>query len=177
MASHRLDGAIKAPYRASIEHCNGQVKKFEILGGKFRGRLQQSGFTLLQDAVRICTAIVVLQTRRSPLRTHAELAFPAAAAPPPRAFRHGLPLGRATDIVVEHGVERGVGPQPSDAAVNTGRTARDFRTGQRVLVWWWGLWWDAIVQHVAVRNETVTVGWERDHSVTAGYAPRLVRPQ
>ncbi len=87
----------------------------------------------------------------------------------------GMRLGSSLDYKRSrrHGTS-GLVPEPSNAAVDHGHSVRCFRVNERVLVWWWSLYWPARVQAIRQRAGTVTIRWERDRVVTAGYLPRLL---
>jgi len=91
---------------------------------------------------------------------------------------HGFSIGTLFDIVVsEDGSAKGHGAEPSNAAVNSGKSATDFAARQPVWVWWWGFLWRATIQHLAPTRNRVAVRWEYNHSVTCGYLARLVFPR
>ncbi|MHB1957161.1 MAG: hypothetical protein ACYCOU_25880 [Sulfobacillus sp.] len=50
------------------------------------------------------------------------------------------------------------------------------RAGQRVLVWWWNLYWKATVHYVNKRTDTLHIRWAWSDLVTSGYPTRLVLP-
>jgi len=145
----------------------------------------------LQDMVYIVVGLIVLQTRRRPLKdVSARLdegefkviddavdTFLKADRDGDRRFHEGLPLGVPDrDIVCEGDTVRGVGDEPSNNTVNTGFTKANFKVGQNVLVWWWGLWWHATVFEKPVRAPTLTIRWDWSGNKQRAYLPRLIRP-
>lgn len=80
--------------------------------------------------------------------------------------------------------------EPSDDHIDTGFRLTDFEKGKidvvtacslsvdcvgnRVLAFWWGLWWRAKVHAVSRRNETLTVRFDWSGNTHAGYKPRCV---
>ncbi len=177
-------------YRSTVEHAFALIKSFFILSSKYRGHIfQDHGF--IEDVLTIIMTVVAMHVLESPLKdisVHSLLpnciaaAIPAAVAAERAAILNGerrqhingRPIGTIHDIVVEDGVARGLGPEPNDAAIDSGHTIEDFAKGDRVLVWWWGLYWTARVHYVATRSRTLSIRWDYDHSVTNAYAPRLV---
>jgi hypothetical protein len=180
-------------HRAVVEHTFAQLKRFEILGGKFRGRLgTERGVQRLGDALTVISGIIALQVERSPLRNEEEPLLPAgdmaaldAAAAAgaaadllvPRPMRHGFPLGDTDlDLIREGGELRGRGPQPSDAAVDSGNAFADFQPRARVWVWWWGSLWRATVVRLQLRAQTLVVRFDASGQSASDYPPRLLWP-
>ena len=64
------------------------------------------------------------------------------------------------------------GPEPSSEGVDSALSVNDFAVGDRVLVWWWGLWWRARIEYVGAAS--LTVRWALDNRVTSNYSPKLV---
>lgn len=142
-------------YRAGVEHSFSQCKKFGVLGGKYRGRVSKDS-ERLTNLINVVMCTVALQVSARPLRFHrallddgamdqardagAEMAHEERAAA--RDLHDGLPLANpAIDIRIVGASVAGPGPEPDPDSVDTGYRARDFAIGQRVLVWWWGLWY------------------------------------
>ena len=133
-------------FRAGVEHCIAQFKKFQIFGGRYRGQLVKDGGRL-RNVLTIITGLVILQTRWSPLRSHrplldeeelAAVEEVAADIAPAREVIDGKAIGAHTDIDLVDGKICGRGPEPSNEHINTGRSARDFSKGVlalNVFVW------------------------------------------
>jgi len=113
------------------------------------------------------------------LRQGAGRAARAAERKVPRLMHDGLPLGNPNiDIRIVDGKVMGPGdPEPDAVAlgVSTGRDSRDFAVGDRVLAWWWSLWWFATVAYVSTERNYVNLRWEWNHAVVKYYRPHLVR--
>lgn len=94
-----------------------------------------------------------------------------------RQYRRNRPLGELRDIRHD-GAElmRGLGREPDDRRIDTGHAVDDFRAGDVVLAYWWGLWWKARVQYVARQRRSLTLRWEFNGKTTSGYPARLVEP-
>lgn len=126
-------------FRAGVEHCIAQLKKFAIVGGRFRGRLDADGGKFLHAVLSVICGLVVLQVRASPLRTHIPLLGPeelevveekAAELGVQREVIAGHPIGSHRDIFLgEDGSIRGPGPEPSSAHIDSRCRSRDFRKG------------------------------------------------
>jgi hypothetical protein len=135
--------------------------------------------------------IVSLQISHSALRVHdsllddEEVKVAAEAGDAKRrteieALGPGYPVGDPhTDIVFIDGEPYGRegDEEPDNGHIDTGHRLEEFAPGDAVWAWWWDLWWQATVQHVAARKGTLTIRWAWSHSVTSGYAPRLVLPR
>ncbi len=176
-------------YRATIEHVFGQFKKFQVLASVYRGQIHKDNGKL-ECIVSIISGILVLQVRARPLRRHLALldaeddkqfaeeadARRDADEKRGRLFVDGFPIGDdKKDILVgADGSIVGSGAEPDDSFVDSGFAFSDFAVGDRVLVYWWGLWWSARVQYVAVRAQTITFRWEWSNNVTKGWPSRLV---
>ena len=92
-----------------------------------------------------------------------------------RPTYNGLLLGDwARDIIIdpETGEAKGRGPEPDNRTIDTDLRINDFAPGERVLAWWHGLWWEAVVHHVGVNY--LALRWVHSRKVTRGYLPRLV---
>jgi len=179
-------------FRSTVEHSIASLKAFEIIGGRFRGRL--SNEQPIRDALTVIMTSVALRILKSPLKDlTADSLLPdsvaAAVSAAVRAERtlvlggggrrrvYGFPVGTVHDIVVSaDGSARGAGPEPSDDGVDSGLRATDFQDNERVWVWWWGLMWDAVIQRRALTRGTLAVRWNYNHRVTSGYHPKLVFP-
>jgi hypothetical protein len=121
-----------------VEHCIGQIKRFHILSGRYRGQLDKDA-GLIGDIVSVIVGTVVLQTRATPLRTHrpllddddeALIAERAAEIVPARELVNGKPIGAHTDISLDgEGNVVGPGPEPDNKHINSGFRARDFAKG------------------------------------------------
>ena len=175
-------------YRSTVEHCFAQYKRFQVLAGVYRGHLHKDKGQLAA-IVSIISGILVLQIGFSPLRRSLRLldddddrAIAAEAdvrraddAKQPRSFVDGLPLGDdKKDIVADpFGDIAGPGVEPDDAAVDSGHQLGDFAVGDRILAYWWGLWWYSRVQYVAVRSATLTIKWDWSGNTIKGWPPRL----
>jgi hypothetical protein len=176
-------------FRATVEHCFARFKRFGILSGRYRGRLHLEG-NLLSDVIKIISAILVLQIRKSPLRRHDEVPLigpaemdaidaaaeeAAAADAPARVILNGLEMGDPLhDIrIVGDGVA-GPGEEPSNEAVDSAKEARDFDVGETVIAWWWGLHWKATVKYRSKRSDTLTLRWHWSGATTPHYLARLV---
>lgn len=166
-------------YRATVEHTFSQIKKFAILGDIYRGRLSSPSMERLGAALDLIVGLVVLQTTIVPLKNTARslvegVIFVDLA---PREYLYGLPVGRSTDqIIGEDGIARGLGPCPDSRPINTRCTWARFKAGDRVLVWWWGLWWRATISYKRLRSETLDLKFDHEILVTKNYSPRFVRP-
>ena len=176
--------------RSVVEHVFAQMKRFEVLNGKFRGRLcTEKGAQRLGDALTVVSALIALQVEQSSLRSaeplvapEVQAAFDAAAAAgaaadlaAPRVMRHGFPCGDPElDLVEEGGEYRGLGPQPSDAAVQSGNEWDDFAPRQRVWVWWWGSLWKARVERRQQRKRALVVKFDATGQTVPDYLPRLL---
>jgi hypothetical protein len=94
-----------------------------------------------------------------------------------RDFRlmSGMRLGTSLDYKRsrKHGT-CGKTPEPSNEGVNHGHHCDCFAINEHVLVWWWSCYWPARVQAIRHNSGTITVRWDRDNVVTAGYLPRLL---
>jgi hypothetical protein len=118
-----------------VEHMFAQFKKFQILGGRYRGQLEKDqGF--LSDVIAIIAGIVYLQVSERPLRRHLDflddedVAFIAEVYVPEREYIDGHPIGAARDLVrLDDGRIVGHGDEPSNRAISTGLTIRDFDKG------------------------------------------------
>jgi len=177
--------ALHSWYRAGIEHVFGQIKRFNIVGTRFRGQIDKS-WRFLKDVNSIIVAIIALQVAHRPLRVHSplidaeekeagagELAAREAAEPLPP----GVVLGDPYDdlVLFGDGVVEGKGLEPDNDDVDSGCQAADFRVGQKVFAWFWGLWYRATVHYIAKRG-TLHLRWAWSHQVTTNYLPRLVVP-
>jgi len=61
-----------------------------------------------------------------------------------RQYRHGRPLGEGRDVILDpDGQMIGIGAEPDDSDIDTGCTTANLNVPDRVLVWWYGLWWSA----------------------------------
>lgn len=120
---------------------------------------------------------------------------------PGREVINGMEIGTAADIrAMPDGTVRGPKAddednEPDSAMIDTLRTVDDFRAGliiphcslqsitifanagDEVLVWWWGIWWRALVRYVAHRKQTLTVQWMWSKKTTSNYLPRLVQKE
>jgi hypothetical protein len=140
--------------------------------------------------IKIISAILVLQIRKSPLRRHDEVPLigpaemdaidaaaeeAAAADAPARVILNGLEMGDPLhDIrIVGDGVA-GPGEEPSNEAVDSAKEARDFDVGETVIAWWWGLHWKATVKYRSKRSDTLTLRWHWSGATTPHYLARLV---
>jgi len=125
-------------FRAGVEHCFAQFKKFQILGGRYRGILTKDQ-GILEDVITIIATVVLLQVTASPLRHHTEffddedddiIAAHVAEFVPAREAIDGHPIGTHRDIRrLDDGKLVGPGDEPSNRAVNTGFGAADFQEG------------------------------------------------
>jgi len=173
--------------RATVEHSIWQMKKFQILGGLFRGKVWKDDQPL-QRCATIITRIVQMQTLLSPLRRHTELLDEeeideveekAAALRADREVIHGMVVGKVLDLRPVGGVVRGPlmneeDTEPSDDDIDTGFQFHQFQKGARVLAFWWGLWWRGKVHKVAVRTQTLTIRFDWSNRDVSGYKPRCV---
>jgi hypothetical protein len=179
-------------FRVTVEHCFAQMKKFSILQSRVRFHLQSpDSIDFLTHTVNLISSLITLQAWRTPLRSY--YAIPNNFRTPlgdlvdfyeyksshpmlPNRPSSSLVLGDPkNDIVLgQDGKSSGRGPEPSSDGIHTGHLASNFSKGEKVLVWWWGLWWHAVVQYVSTRNNTVCVRWGWDHSVSSGYPAKLV---
>lgn len=113
--------------------------EFAIIGGRYRGRLEDdNGF--LHHVLSVIGGLVVLQTRASPLRTHMPLLGAeelevveekAAELAEAREVIDGHPIGTHRDI--RRGADGGicgVGSEPSSAHIDSKCRSRDFSKGQ-----------------------------------------------
>ncbi len=92
-----------------------------------------------------------------------------------RVFLNGLPFGDAKrDVRDELGNVAGVGEEPDGLLVDSRHGLGDFSVGDRILIWWWDLWWNGKVHRIAKRAGALTVRWDWSGNVTNGYEPRLV---
>jgi hypothetical protein len=177
-------------FRGGIEHVIGQVKKFNVISGKYRGNLMQDN-GLLQALNGICVALVILQVRQTPLRVHEPLldsddeeeAMDAVAARRREElenlpFDHNLLGDPYVDLQQDdEGHIFGHGDEPDNDDINTFCSIDDFSAGQAVWAWFWGRFYRATIQRVALRQRTLQIRWNWSHSVTSGYEPRLVIPR
>jgi hypothetical protein len=125
-------------FRAGVEHCIGQFKKFHILSARYRGQLQHDTGLLLH-IVSVIAGTIVLQTRIKPLRTHEprldeddenQIAARAVEVAPAREYVEGKPIGTHRDLLRDaNGALVGPGPEPANIHINTGMSARDFSKG------------------------------------------------
>jgi hypothetical protein len=166
------------------------VKKFGVISSRYRGHLQKDN-GLLEAINGVCVCIVLLQIKTTPLRIHRPLVDaedePEIAADAVRLRRDALAalpfeahlLGDpwADLIMFDDGAVAGHGEEPDNDDVNTFCSVVDFRAGQQVYAWFWGKFYRASVQYVAVRKQTITIRWNWSHHVTAGYLPRLLLPK
>ena len=217
--------------RVTVEHVFGQMKKFNILGTTYRGRVSflcyavllvcyvvcmlllvlfvliancnfrshqiwsKRSVEMLEDAVLVIAGLTVLQFQEKPLRSDVLLPeiddednrVPLGDAVDfadykrmwrlPASHSH-LKLGDPDcDITLEDGKVTGPGDPPTaneENSVNTGCSVADFQVGDQVLGWWWRRWWPTKVQYLSKRNQTLTLRWEWDCSVTSGFRPGLV---
>ena len=178
-------------FRAGVEHVFGQAKKFHAVADVFRGHISRDS-RRLENIINIVFGILAIQIGFNPLRVHTDILDPGAvrvARADGRARRiedrkaarlqhDGLPLGNpALDIDIVDGRPVGPGPEPDAKSVNTRCDSRDFHVGQRVLVWWWGLWWFATIRYVSSESRNyVNLRWEWSAGISLHYKPRLVRP-
>ena len=66
--------------------------------------------------------------------------------------------------------------EPSDSDVDTGVRVAQLSVGQRVWIWWWGLWWPGKVAYVSTRVERVAVTFDWKPGVRVSqYKTRLLR--
>src|SRR5947208_2073357 len=86
-----------------------------------------------------------------------------------------LHIGTMRDLVITNSKASGLGPEPDDRIIDTGMRSTDFAVGEKVMVWWWGKWWDATIQYIAKTKNTVSVRWNFDNKVTANYKAKLVK--
>jgi len=94
-----------------------------------------------------------------------------------RQYRHGKPLGEGRDVILGvDGSMVGIGPEPGDHDIDTGCTTADFNLRDRVLVWWYGLWWSATVQYVSHTRASLSIRWSMNNQLQTGYKVRLVMP-
>jgi len=177
-------------YRAGVEHCYSQCKKFGMIGQIYRGQVSRHP-QLLQNAVDVIMCTVIMQIARSPLRVHHDLLGneglalarkkaaenAAAERKAPRDYHNALPLGNhRVDLQGVDGKMVGPGAEPDPIAlgVDTGNRASDFAKGERVLCWWWGLWWYCRVRFVSTFANELTVRWEWSSNETKHFRPDLV---
>lgn len=181
---------VLAWFRSTVEHCFSHIKNFAILGGKYRGQLKKDG-GFLDHCLCIIATTVALRTLKNPLKSMESIVPGAVAAAIPREiaeekkallegrgreFVEGKPIGTPFDLTVVDGAVRGIGEEPSNRGIDSGCTIADFKAGDRVLIWWWNLYWRGKVQYVAKTTNTLNVRWDYDNQVTTGYLPRLVFP-
>jgi hypothetical protein len=178
--------ALHSWFRGGVEHVIAQLKRFNILGLKFRGQLMKNGWSFLQQANTIISGIVAIQIQRKPLRVHNPLLSDdekreAEAAAAEREAKEvppaGLPVGDPwTDLVLHpDGSVEGHGDEPDGSIVDSGYDAEDFQAGQKVFVWFWGLWYRATIQYITKKGK-LAIRWAWSRQVTSGYLPRLVSP-
>lgn len=158
-----------------------------ICAGVFRGKVWKDS-TGLQDCLTIITRVVQLQTLLSPLRKHFELVDEedneaidekAAQLRAAQEVIHGMRIGRPIDIRAVGGDIRGPianadDTEPSDEDIDTGHEFKDFAKGDRVIAFWWGLFWRGKVHALSRRNETLTIRFEWSNKTISGYKPRCV---
>jgi hypothetical protein len=96
-----------------------------------------------------------------------------------RPHHKGLPLGFSKQDLVpnETGGLRGRRlPPPIDADVNSGFYKSDFFIGQKVLVWYWGLWWHAKVIGIPKTKDCLTIRYNWSGKPFYGIPSRLIHP-
>lgn len=166
-------------YRATVEHTFSQMKKFAILGEIYRGRMNASSMDRLGAALDVIVGLVIIQTTAHPLKDVSRSLVEDAVFGdlPPREVLHGLSIGRSTDQVIgDDGVARGLGPCPDSRSVNTRCTWNQFSAGDRILAWWWGLWWRGTISYKRIRDKTLDLKFDHEQVVTTHYSPRFIRP-
>jgi len=176
-------------FRASIEHVFSQMKKFNIIGETYRGRVMCDGGCRIRNIVNVIAALVVLQTRRKPLKDLTKMILDEDEESlisdavmdlkqRPRTFVRGYPLGEVDDLIFEKKnddgsiIMVGAGPEPSHVGLNFGLHVEDVKSGDMLLVWR-GYFWRATVRYVSEYQKTVHIRWMRDGTITPYYPIRL----
>lgn len=85
--------------------------------------------------------------------------------------KFGFPLGNPQRDIVANG--KGRGREPSDAGVDSKKTANDFRINDAIFIWWWGrIWPGKLVSKQA--DGLCTVRFADTAAVVSGYRARLL---
>jgi hypothetical protein len=173
-------------FRAGVEHVFGHMKRFAVIGSRYRGRLREDKGRIFAATVIIASTLAIRISHR-PLRNHSwllrfhedDVDDDGGDDDDNKEEKEEIMIGNpAIDIILgPSGVARGRGPEPSNAAINSGCTVNDFTIGDHVYVWWWGKWWEATVKDIAYRVGTITIRWKWSKKSVAGYLPRLLRLQ
>jgi hypothetical protein len=169
--------------RATVEHAIWQMKKFQILGGLYRGKVWRNSSNL-SHCLTIVTRIIQLQTMQSPLRHHVDMdgaddGRGEAKVPAAPEVIDGMIIGRVIDIRGIDGHVRGPimnddDVDPGDDSINSGFSFNQFVVGDRVLAYWWGRWWRGRVKGTAARNRTLTIRFDWSNKTVSKYKPRCV---
>lgn len=168
------------------------MKKFAILYGTYKGKAwTDQGYSRILEITDCIMSIIALKAHHSPLKrvepatnliNEKDLeATRRALLAAPRAHYDGLPLGDVNrDVVFSEGKDgkltaTGRGPEPPDEPIDTGLQHTDFKKGDRVLAYWWGLWWFATVHYVRKTDKSLKLKFDFEKHVVDHYKPRVVR--
>ena len=141
-------------YRATVEHSFAYIKRFQILNGRYRGRISRNG-EHLQRAVHIIIHSSAIYTRTHPHRQH--LALLNEFVDHTRVNYSALEIREWNDDI------------------GTGHTIDDFHRGMQVQVRLHDTWWNGEIRFINSRRGTVSVRFESADIATAGIPPILVR--
>lgn len=188
-------------FRAGVEHFFGHLKKWDIIGTRYRGHVSSS-VAPISAAVYVIACILAIRIELRPLRIHKSLLLAPDSSDDDDSDKDDVDIdddgkeemkivvggGRGFDInsiemgyydydvIIRDGRAVGRGVEPSDADINTGKTSADFKPKDRVIVWWWGKWWHAIIRYVYKRTNDVAVRFRWSKTETTHYKPRLIYP-
>jgi len=148
-------------FRVAIEQSIGQLKKFAIMSGKYRGRIfTAQGERMLRTIVNVITGLVGLQTLLSPLRR-----YPLGTLQlEPREYFLRLPIGQASEIYapLSH-------PPP---AIESDHDIRDFDVGDQVYVFIGERLWPGVVKKRKIQAGVYKIRL-LFHDKTGEFLPRV----
>jgi len=125
--------------RATVEHLFGFAKRYQIIGGMYRGRIAKAS-QRLQLACHIIFGVCFLHNRHSP-------------------HRNPMKLGSEPFVTVTYPVNpekdsKGRRLEREDAGVDSGFSFAEFATKDKIEAWWRGVWHPGIVTSLQTRPDT-----------------------
>jgi hypothetical protein len=150
------------------------MKRFSCIGGLWRGRLGDGSF--IRNILTIIHCVLILQCSKTPLRSLTPLIDDEEVRREQervesvwenREYCRGLPLGDPDrDILAT--VDGSVPVHSRAVAPDTGCSFSDFKTQDRVLVWWGGFWWRGTITRASARLESFRVRFDWSGVATSG---------